>query len=51
MECVYKEVYFQQYCKICKHELEDEAEDTCHECLQNPTNINSHKPVKYEEKD
>lgn len=50
MEEVFKEVYFDKYCKKCKHcELED-LEDPCNECLTNPVNTYSHKPVKFEEK-
>lgn len=46
----YKEVYFDQYCKTCKYwELED-TEEPCNECLGEPTNLYSHKPVKWKEK-
>lgn len=45
-----KEVYFNIYCKLCKHQLIKEIEDPCHECLNNPTNTNSHKPVMFEKK-
>ena len=45
-----KEVYFNQYCKLCKHEKESDAEEPCNECLDNPINLYSHKPVKFEEK-
>lgn len=46
----YKEVYFDQYCKTCKHFDKEETEDPCFECLDEPTNYASHKPVKYEKK-
>ena len=46
----YKEVYFDQYCKSCKHEKLKEEENPCCECLRHPTNEYSHKPVMYEEK-
>lgn len=46
----YKEVYFNQYCSLCKHKDCPEENDPCDECLSNPVNANSHKPVKYEEK-
>ena len=49
-EDIYKEVYFDQYCKTCKHEKVKESEDPCEECLSSPTNVYSHKPVKYEER-
>lgn len=45
-----KEVYFDQYCKLCKYEKLSEDKDPCDECLSNPVNANSHKPVKFEEK-
>ena len=48
----YKEVYFDGNCKTCKHEKEDVTEDSvCEDCLSNPININSHKPVRWEAKD
>lgn len=50
-EQTYKEVYFDQYCKKCKHEKVDDKEPPCYECLGEPLNWNSHKPVKYEEKE
>lgn len=46
----YKEVYFNQYCKNCKHEKLKDNEEPCNECLDNPVNLYSHKPVKFEEK-
>lgn len=49
MEDNYKEVYFHQYCKSCKHFDKTEEEDPCFDCLDEPENLYSHKPVKYEE--
>ena len=46
-----KEVYFDQYCKTCQHKDVDESEDPCDECLNEPVNSYSHKPVNYEEKE
>ena len=43
-------VYFDQYCKTCKHETLAEEELPCAECLEHPVNLNSHKPVCHEEK-
>ena len=51
MEDNYKEVYFNQYCKTCKYEETKEDLDPCDECLSEPKNLNSHKPVKWEEKE
>lgn len=47
----HKEVYFDTYCKECKHALLGLHEEPCNECLDNPTNLYSHKPVKFEEKE
>lgn len=47
----YKEVYFDKYCQTCKYEKTSDADDPCDECLDNPGNIDSHKPVKWKEKE
>lgn len=44
-----KEVYFDQYCKKCKHKDLPEIEDPCDDCLAEPVNSYSHKPVYFEE--
>ena len=48
MEDTYKEVYYGDYCMTCKHWDLPEDEDPCHECLNEPVNLYSHKPVYYE---
>lgn len=48
MEIVDKIVDF-TYCKTCKHKDEKDYLDPCHECLNNPTNVNSQRPVNYED--
>lgn len=45
-----KIVEFDKYCKSCKHFTKKESEDPCHDCLNEPTNINSRKPIMYEKK-
>lgn len=46
-----KEVYFDQYCPKCKNcDLEGDKEPCC-DCLSEPVNQYSHKPVKFEEDD
>ena len=50
MNETYKEVYFDQYCSKCEHKDISEKEYPCDECLSNPVNLYSHKPVKFEEK-
>ncbi len=46
----YKIVDFEKYCKTCEHRDLKESEDPCFDCLDEPTNLNSHKPVYYKEK-
>ena len=50
MEEHYKEVRFDQYCKKCKHYSLEEEKEPCHECLSNPSNLYTHKPVLFEKK-
>lgn len=48
----YKEVYFHEYCKTCKHyNKNDMTKDPCNECLDEYSNLYTHKPVKYEPKE
>jgi hypothetical protein len=44
----YKEVYFHEYCKSCRHIKVANTEMPCDECLTEPINLNTHRPVKYE---
>ena len=44
-----KIVKFDQYCKTCAYKETPESEDPCNECLNNPVNLYSHKPVKWKE--
>lgn len=46
-----KIVYFGEYCPKCKYYLRSERDEPCNECLSNPTNTWSHKPVKFKEKE
>ena len=45
----YKEVYFNKYCELCKYYEFDASEYPCDECMSNPTNLYSHKPINFEE--
>lgn len=47
----YKEVYFHEYCKTCKNKKVESIEEPCNECLSEPTNLNTHRPVNYEKKE
>lgn len=49
MEIIDVIVEFNKFCKTCKHKDLDEKYDPCHECLSNPINTGSIKPMKYEE--
>lgn len=53
MEDNYKEVYYSEYCKTCKHEkdAEDDVNSPCWDCLTQPMNVYSHKPILWEEKE
>lgn len=46
-----REVRFDIYCKTCASEKVKETDDPCNECLSNPSNFNSEKPVNWKEKD
>ena len=49
-EARYKIVHFDEYCKTCQFKDKKEDETPCDECLAQPVNLHSHKPVKYEKK-
>lgn len=49
MEIIDVIVEFDKFCKTCKHKELDEKFDPCHECLSNPINTGSIKPMMYEE--
>lgn len=38
-----------EWCNKCKHKDKKEIEDPCYECLDEPANVNSRKPVYFEE--
>lgn len=46
---VYREVDFEKYCKTCRYCDLDEKFDPCNECLEEGYNIESEKPIKWEE--
>ena len=49
MEEHYREVQFGTYCKTCKYQDKKEWEEPCAECLDNPLNLDSIKPIKWKE--
>lgn len=48
---VYKEVDFKTYCQTCKYKDLRETDDPCSECMDNSLNLESRKPIKWEDKD
>lgn len=48
MENNIKIVDFDQYCDKCKYSRVNWDDYPCLECISNPTNIDSRRPVKYE---
>lgn len=48
---IYKEVYYHKYCDSCKFKDVKDIDEPCNECLDNPINVQSHKPIKWEEND
>jgi len=49
MELIDKEVYFHEYCPKCVHKDKAENEDPCWDCLNEPMNAESHKPINFKE--
>ena len=49
METIYKEVDFKQYCKSCKDSEVKEVDEPCNECLSEPMNVYTSKPIKWKE--
>lgn len=44
-------VRFDIWCEKCKHRDVDDIKSPCNECLEEPTNTNSKRPVRYEPPD
>lgn len=42
-----KFVEFVKYCHKCVNKDKPESEDPCHDCLNHPVNLGSHKPVNF----
>lgn len=42
------EVFFEEYCKTCKYKNYSETDSPCAECIAEPVNLYSHKPVKWD---
>lgn len=46
-----KFVNFRLYCPKCAHYEASPDDEPCNECLTNPVNVESEKPVMYKEKE
>lgn len=49
MEHIHKEVDFHKYCPLCKYRDAKDVKDPCNECLGNPANVHSQKPINFKE--
>ena len=47
---ILKEVRFDLYCSQCKEEKAKETDDPCNECLAEPINQYSNKPIHFKKK-
>lgn len=47
---IFKEVRFDLYCSQCKEEKTKETDDPCNECLAEPINQHSNKPIHFKKK-
>lgn len=45
-----KEVYFHKYCSSCRYKKTPEDEEPCCDCLDEPVNEFSHKPMYWKKK-
>lgn len=45
-----KEVYFNEWCSKCENKDVDQGDEPCNDCLNNPSNVYSHKPVDFKAK-
>jgi len=45
-----KEVDYHEYCQKCLFKRKPQDEEPCNECLYNPGNEDSRKPVMFKEK-
>lgn len=48
MEIIDKIVDFEKFCKTCTHCNIEGFEDPCNDCLDNPTNTHTQRPIYYE---
>lgn len=51
MEIEYREVKFDIFCATCKHADLKDTDEPCCECLEEPTNMYTEKPVRWKAKE
>ena len=51
MELYEKMVEYEKWCPKCIHFKELDWKDACNDCLNNPFNDFSHKPINFKEKE
>ena len=51
MEIKEQFVEFDKFCPKCKHYKKLESEEPCWECLNEPYNLYTNRPVKFEEEE
>ena len=44
-----KEVFFDRYCSKCEYKNRPETANPCWDCLDSPSNVDSHRPVYFKE--
>ena len=49
METRVKFANYYKFCKLCKHKDEEETDEPCNECLTLPVNVDTRKPICFEE--
>ena len=49
MELSHNKIVSFTYCKFCEHKNKSEDDEPCFECLENPVNIDSHRPVCFKD--
>lgn len=45
-----KIVDFHKYCELCEYSELSESDDPCFDCLSEPVNTYSHRPIKFKHK-
>lgn len=49
MEIEYREVMYCNYCMVCRYKDLEDTEMPCCECLDEPVNLYTDKPVRFED--